>query len=89
MKHAEPRRMNTAQVEMALAWRKTIFRKLGQGNERFQPKHAQQLTPPNSLLPKGKVKKKKKRQQHNEIFLFTILGIVFPPLTPFCFQDLL
>lgn len=39
MKHAMPR-MNIACVEMALAWRKTIFRQLGKGNERFQPKYA-------------------------------------------------
>lgn len=89
MKHAEPRRMNTAQVEMALAWRKTIFRKLGQGNERFQPKHAQPTNSTKFFITKREGKKKKKKQQHNEIFLFTILGIVFPPLTPFCFQDLL
>lgn len=53
MKHAMPR-MNIACVEMALAWRKTIFRQLGKGNERFQPKYALQKPLTNSLLPKEK-----------------------------------
>ena len=65
MKHAVPR-MNIASVEMALAWRKTIFRQLGKGNEHFQPKYALPETNSTKFFI---TEREKKRQQNNEIFL--------------------
>lgn len=58
MKHAVPR-MNIACVEMALAWRKTIFRQLGKGNERFQPTYALPETNSTKFFITKRKKKKK------------------------------